>query len=73
MKFVERSQIKNNKYQEALTAIGKLTGDNALELTNMEYDNVISLRTMIWATYGSGSYRTKYNKGTKEMTIWKSI
>jgi hypothetical protein len=72
MKFVERSSMKAGKYDQAIEAVGKLTGDNALELKGMEYDSVISLRTLIWAKYGSGAYNTRYNKSTKEMVIWKA-
>jgi hypothetical protein len=72
MKVIERTNIKPSRYAEAIEAIGKLSGDNALELKGMEYDSVISLRTLIWAKYGSGAYNTRYNKSTKEMVIWKA-
>lgn len=71
MKFVDRPKLKQGKYDHIIEAAGKLTGDNALELQDIEYDQVISIRTMIWSNYGSGVYMTKYNKHTKELIIWK--
>jgi len=72
MKFVDRPNIKQGKYDSIIDAVGKLTGDNALELQGIEYDQVISIRTMIWVKYGSGTFRTKYNKHNKELVLWKN-
>lgn len=72
MKFVDRPKLKQGKYDDIIEAVGKLTGDNALELQGIEYDQVISIRTMIWVKYGGGTFRTKYNKHNREFIIWKS-
>jgi hypothetical protein len=71
MNFVDRPKLRTGKYDQIIDAVGKLSGDNALELNQVEYDQTISIRTMIWANYGSGKYRTKYDKHTKELLIWK--
>lgn len=72
MKFTDRANMKRGKYDDAIDAITKLTGDNALELQDMEYDSVTSLRTLIWIKFGSGAYNTRYNKTKKEMVVWKA-
>jgi hypothetical protein len=71
MKFVDRPKLRQGKYDDIIEAVGKLTGDNALEIEGVEYDSVISIRTMVWSAYGSGTCRTKYNKHSKELIIWK--
>jgi hypothetical protein len=71
MNFVDRPKLRTGKYDEIIDAVGKLSNDNALELNQIEYDQTISIRTMIWAYYGSRKYRTKYDKDTKVLLIWK--
>jgi hypothetical protein len=71
MKFVDRPKLRQGKYDDIIEAVGKLSNDNALELNQIEYDQTISIRTMIWAYYGSRKYRTKYDKNSKELIIWK--
>ncbi len=72
MKFIDRPNVKQGKYDNIIDAVAKLTPNNALELQGIEYDQVISIRTMIWVKYGSGACMTKYNKHTKELIIWKN-
>ena len=72
MKFVDRPKLKQGKYDDIIEAVGNLTGDKALELQGVEYDQVISIRTMIWVKYGGGTFKTKYNKHNREFIIWKS-
>jgi hypothetical protein len=72
MKVIERTNIKPSRYAEAIEAISKLSGDNALELNSMEYENVIALRTLIWSKFGASTYKTRYNKTSKDLTIWKA-
>ena len=71
MKFVDRPKLRQRKYDDIIEAVGKLTSDNALEIEGVEYDSVISIRTMVWSAFGRGRCRTKYNKHAKELIIWK--